>query len=134
MSEPYGYMNRTQDLLSEAATVAAAGIKNYTPGTAPNTPVDVNDTGKAYVQVRFTGSAGGSGLVTFRFAAIGHSEHDYPTLAQFSRSVPQNGAAEVIDGFVIDTTAFTAIALLSVQNADTAAGITGVQALVSYKL
>lgn len=135
MTEPYGYGNYTANLMDGVASVTHAQTLSPTTATTPkSTPVNVNDTGKAYIQVKFTGAAGGTGLVTFNFVARGHPSHSYPTEVMFSRAIAQAGAVAKSAAFEVDTSVLYDIALLSVQNADAAADITGVQAIVSYKL
>ena len=133
MADAYGYDQVSQPLLSGVAAVAHSAT--YTPSTAPSPiPADVAYAGKCRVKVQFTGSAGGTGDVTFNFAAIGHAGETYPTLPSFSVVAAQNGAAAVGKDAIVDCSGYIAIKLLSVQNADAAADISQVMATVDYKI
>ncbi len=133
MGDDYGYGQVSQNLLSGVASVVHA--TTYTPSTAPSpTPADVAYCGRCRVKVQFTGSAGGSGNVTFNFVAIGHVGEAYPTVPSFSVVVAQSGANAVGKDTIQDCGGYIAIKLLSVQNADAAADISQVMATVDYKI
>jgi hypothetical protein len=130
---PVGYDLKTQKLLSGVASVTHG--TTYTPSTAPS-PVmaDVMYAEKCRVKVEATGSAAGTGNLTFNFVAIGHPGETYPTVASFNVVVPLNGTTPVGKDLIVDCSAYIEIKLLSVQNADASADATNVMATVDYKI